>query len=182
MTDFYYDKENTQAVSLIERRHERLGNMGVMSLALCTDNHAFLATRCCYGNATGTWMGDISRASKVVILISIFIPFIIWTRAVQFRTRDDRSELGPFRKLVAFYRAPITKLVGNALNYVAFTVLYAYMILFEFQPEVQVMEWIVIIWIVTMMLEALRQVGGGYAGPFCFFRNLRFLGRFWYLL
>ena len=75
---------------------------------------------------------------------------------------DNGGELGPFQQLLAFYKAPYTKLMGNAMSYAVFLVLYTYMILFDFRFEVQLTEKIVIFWLFTMLLDIVRQVGGCY--------------------
>ncbi|XP_043211040.1 transient receptor potential cation channel subfamily M member 5-like isoform X1 [Amphibalanus amphitrite] len=154
-----YERNSLQAVSLAERRQERLGDMSVTLLAMFADNRAFLATPCSYESITQTWMGAIRKASSSVICLAIFCPLLVWTRAVRFLPLGDSGgELGPFQKLLAFYKAPFTKLIGNAISYAAFLVLYTYMILFDFRFEMQLTEKIVIFWIFTMCLDVLRQI------------------------
>ena len=156
-----YEKNSVQAVSLVERRQDRLGDMNVMQLAMFANNRTFIATPCCYESITHTWMGGIRKGSLPVICLAILFPVLIWTRAVQFLPiGDSGGELRPFQKLQAFYKAPLTKLMANAMSYAVFLVLYTYMILFDFRFEVQLTEKIVIFWLFTMFLDILRQVGG----------------------
>ena len=134
--------------------------MSVTLLAMFADNRSFLATPCCYESITQTWMGAIRKASSSTICLAIFCPVIVWTRAVRFLPLGDNGgELGPFQKLLAFYKAPITKLMANAMSYVAFLALYTYLMLFDFRFEVQLSEKVVLFWIFTMCLDVLRQVG-----------------------
>ena len=63
------------------------------------------------------------------------------------------------------------------VSYVAFLLLYSYVILFDFKLSVSVAEWILIGWIGTMMVEEIREViqgqiqdfplGGGGAPTSC---------------
>ena len=42
--------------------------------------------------------------------------------------------------------------------YFVFLAYYSYVILFAFRPTITVAEWIVIVWIATMLVEEVRQV------------------------
>jgi len=44
------------------------------------------------------------------------------------------------------------------LMYFVFLAYYSYVILFAFRPTITVAEWIVIVWIATMLVEEVRQV------------------------
>ncbi|KAL3314909.1 Transient receptor putative cation channel subfamily M member 2 [Cichlidogyrus casuarinus] len=57
-----------------------------------------------------------------------------------------------------FYMAPIVRFVYNTVSYVTFLLLFSYLLLVNFQINISVVEYIVIAWVVTLLIEEVKQV------------------------
>ncbi|XP_018432186.1 PREDICTED: transient receptor potential cation channel subfamily M member 7-like [Nanorana parkeri] len=68
------------------------------------------------------------------------------------------------QKYFAFYHAPIVKFWFNTVAYLAFLMLYTYVVLVQMERLPSVQEWIVIISIVTTGLETMREIFISEAG------------------
>ncbi|XP_075715558.1 transient receptor potential cation channel subfamily M member 7-like [Rhinoderma darwinii] len=80
-----------------------------------------------------------------------------------------RSEGKPHRlplaqKYFAFYHAPIVKFWFNTLAYLAFLMLYTYVVLVKMESLPSVQEWIVFLFIVTTAVEITREIFISEAG------------------
>ncbi|XP_061669475.1 transient receptor potential cation channel subfamily M member 1-like isoform X6 [Syngnathoides biaculeatus] len=62
------------------------------------------------------------------------------------------------RKIYEFYSAPFTKFWFNTISYLAYLMLYNYIILVKMERWPSLQEWIVISYIVTLGLEKVRQI------------------------
>ncbi|XP_040198533.1 transient receptor potential cation channel subfamily M member 7-like isoform X2 [Rana temporaria] len=76
--------------------------------------------------------------------------------------RNQRLPLA--QKYFAFYHAPIVKFWFNTLAYLAFLMLYTYVVLVKMETLPSVQEWIVIITIVTTGVETMREIFVSEAG------------------
>lgn len=79
--------------------------------------------------------------------------------------RDDaidvtlrNAQLTRFEKVLRFYQAPFVKFFANVLSYVFFLGLYSYNILSKFTLEPHWSEFVLHIWVCTLIVEELRQV------------------------
>ncbi|XP_059825691.1 transient receptor potential cation channel subfamily M member 6 isoform X1 [Hypanus sabinus] len=62
------------------------------------------------------------------------------------------------RKAYEFYNAPIVKFWFHTIAYLAFLMLFTYMVLVKMEPLPSVQEWIVIIYIFTTAMEKAREI------------------------
>ncbi|PAA84253.1 hypothetical protein BOX15_Mlig015659g1 [Macrostomum lignano] len=56
-----------------------------------------------------------------------------------------------------FYMAPVIRFVYNTISYVAFLVIFSYMLLYELTHAIKPLEYVVIGWMVTLLLEEIKQ-------------------------
>ncbi|KAJ0056268.1 hypothetical protein NL108_004548, partial [Boleophthalmus pectinirostris] len=69
------------------------------------------------------------------------------------------------RKIYAFYHAPIVKFWANTLFYIAFLMLYSYVVLVKMPPDwPSPQEWIVIVYIFSSAIEKIREMFMSEAG------------------
>lgn len=69
------------------------------------------------------------------------------------------------RKIYAFYHAPIVKFWANTLFYIAFLMLYSYVVLVKMPPKwPSPQEWIVILYIFSSAIEKIREMFMSEAG------------------
>lgn len=85
------------------------------------------------------------------------------------RTRGSRGPHAAFllTRWRKFWGAPVTVFLGNVLMYFAFLFLFSYVLLVDFRPPPQGPsgpEVTLYFWVFTLVLEEIRQVGGG-PGP-----------------
>ncbi|XP_054587961.1 transient receptor potential cation channel subfamily M member 1 [Nothobranchius furzeri] len=62
------------------------------------------------------------------------------------------------KKIYEFYNAPFTKFWFNTISYLAYLMLYNYIILVKMERWPSLQEWIVISYIITLGLEKVRQI------------------------
>ncbi|XP_056409084.1 transient receptor potential cation channel subfamily M member 2-like [Hyla sarda] len=63
-----------------------------------------------------------------------------------------------FWKFMAFFNAPIIKFYYNVVSYIGFLWLFAYVIMIDFQPSPSWREYILYVWVFTILCEELRQL------------------------
>jgi len=71
-----------------------------------------------------------------------------------------------WEKFLGFYRAPITKFWGNVLSYLVFLVLFTYVLMGKFQTTPSAQEIIVIIFVISLTTEEIRQILKSDSGSF----------------
>ncbi|KAH0628259.1 hypothetical protein JD844_009165 [Phrynosoma platyrhinos] len=74
-----------------------------------------------------------------------------------FSINNEQGSLPWTRKVYEFYSAPIVKFWFHTMAYLAFLMLFTYMVLVEMQPTPIVQEWLVIIYIFTTSIEKVRE-------------------------
>ncbi|XP_053321108.1 transient receptor potential cation channel subfamily M member 7-like [Spea bombifrons] len=82
----------------------------------------------------------------------------VWGNSSEKRTERKHCYLPLARKFYAFYHAPIVKFWFNTLAYMAFLMLYTFVVLVKMESLPSVQEWIVISIIFTTGLEKIREV------------------------
>ncbi|XP_077119787.1 transient receptor potential cation channel subfamily M member 7-like [Ranitomeya variabilis] len=80
------------------------------------------------------------------------------------RMKGKAHRLPLAQKYFAFYHAPIVKFWFNTLAYLAFLMLYTYVVLVKMESMPSVQEWIVLSFIVTTAVERIREVFISEAG------------------
>ncbi|KAM4596559.1 transient receptor potential cation channel subfamily M member 7 isoform 1-T1 [Fundulus diaphanus] len=68
------------------------------------------------------------------------------------------------RKIYAFYHAPIVKFWSNTLFYLAYLMLYTFVVLVKMLPFPSPQEWLVILYIFTSAIEKIREMFMSEAG------------------
>ncbi|XP_063813243.1 transient receptor potential cation channel subfamily M member 2-like [Pseudophryne corroboree] len=82
-------------------------------------------------------------------------------------------------KIMAFFNAPIIKFYYNYLSYVGFLVLFAYVLIVDFQTYPSWREYLLYAWVITLLCEELRQLFYDPA-QYGFVKNsFRYITDFW---
>ncbi|XP_053462912.1 transient receptor potential cation channel subfamily M member 4 isoform X1 [Nycticebus coucang] len=77
--------------------------------------------------------------------------------------RDSRVGCGCLRRWSHFWGAPVTAFMGNVVSYLLFLLLFAHVLLVDFQPMPGPAELLLYFWAFTLLCEELRQgLGGGW--------------------
>ncbi|XP_073509205.1 transient receptor potential cation channel subfamily M member 7-like isoform X1 [Phyllobates terribilis] len=80
------------------------------------------------------------------------------------RRKGKTHHLPLAQKYFAFYHAPIVKFWFNTLTYLAFLMLYSYVVLVKMESMPSVQEWIVFSFIITTSVERAREIFISEAG------------------
>ncbi|KAK3607582.1 hypothetical protein CHS0354_034630 [Potamilus streckersoni] len=73
-------------------------------------------------------------------------------------SKVDAKRLGIGKKFLYFYRAPVVVFCQNVITYVAFLFLYSYILICHFEENMSVIEYLLIVWVFTLVYEEFRQV------------------------
>ncbi|NXU54640.1 TRPM6 protein, partial [Turnix velox] len=71
---------------------------------------------------------------------------------------SGQGNLPGTRKIYEFYNAPIVKFWFHTMAYMAFLMLFTYIVLVKMEPRPSVQEWLVIIYIFSTAIEKVREV------------------------
>ncbi|XP_063782068.1 transient receptor potential cation channel subfamily M member 7 [Pseudophryne corroboree] len=82
----------------------------------------------------------------------------------EIETQTKTRKLPITQKLYAFYHAPIVKFWFNTLFYLAFLMLFTFVVLVKMEPLPSAQEWIVIAYIFTFAIEKIREIFMSEAG------------------
>eukprot|EP00794_Sanderia_malayensis_P003485 gene3485-3983_t len=63
-----------------------------------------------------------------------------------------------FAKILRFYQAPFVKFFANVVSYLLFLGLYSYMILSQFNMRPHLSEYVLQVWVITLIVEEIRQL------------------------
>ncbi|KAH9505775.1 Transient receptor putative cation channel sub M member 2 [Bulinus truncatus] len=81
--------------------------------------------------------------------LSIKPPTIVQSKTKSFTTS--------FQNIGYFYKSPVVKFVMNVITYMIFLVLYSYILVVQLKPEFHFMEGILIFWVVSILMEEIRE-------------------------
>ncbi|KGL77531.1 Transient receptor potential cation channel subfamily M member 6, partial [Tinamus guttatus] len=79
---------------------------------------------------------------------------------------SGQGNLPGTRKIYEFYNAPIVKFWFHTMAYMAFLMLFTYIVLVKMEPRPSVQEWLVIIYIFSTAIEKVREVFMSETGKF----------------
>ncbi|XP_065053971.1 transient receptor potential cation channel subfamily M member-like 2 isoform X2 [Rhopilema esculentum] len=68
------------------------------------------------------------------------------------------AKLSKFEKMLRFYQAPFVKFFANVLSYLIFLGLYSYNLLSKFSMKPHWSEYVLQVWVLTLIIEEIRQV------------------------
>lgn len=76
-----------------------------------------------------------------------------------FRRNQRLQAEGGLARIRAFFSAPVVVFHMNILSYFAFLCLFAYVLMVDFQPQPSGCEYLIYVWLFSLVCEELRQVG-----------------------
>uniref|UniRef100_A0A8B9L1Z2 Transient receptor potential cation channel, subfamily M, member 1b n=1 Tax=Astyanax mexicanus TaxID=7994 RepID=A0A8B9L1Z2_ASTMX len=188
LLDQAYKHDEQVAMKLLTYELKNWSNSTCLKLAVAAKHRDFIAHTCSQMLLTDMWMGCLrvgkNPGLKVIIGI-IFPPSILLLdfrlgddahqvddrEEVKEKDDDNKSSRGdeeegskkmkrvPIgRKIYEFYNAPFTKFWFNTISYLAYLMLYNYIVLVKMERWPSMQEWIVISYILTLGVEKVRQI------------------------
>lgn len=152
--------DSEKAALLIEKKHHTWGGLNCLELAAGAQDRKFLSTVVCQNSVNFIWNQGVHCSIPIIFLCIFFPPLIFLPKLVRFQVPNVNGNSCMLRckELLAFYHAPKTKFVLNAIATFVTIVFYAAFLLFGFQKEISVMEYIAIAIIFAFFIEECREV------------------------
>ncbi|XP_060085573.1 transient receptor potential cation channel subfamily M member-like 2 [Ylistrum balloti] len=145
-------KDHEKAMMLVERCSPTWSDMSSLAMAASAYDRAYLASVACQNSISITWKrGIVSPWTRV--LVCMFVPFALMSRYLEMSFMGEEG-FNLRQKITTFYTAPITKFANHTLMYMAFLILFTYMLLVDFDAHrVTPIECICIAWIFAFMVD-----------------------------
>ncbi|XP_071824932.1 transient receptor potential cation channel subfamily M member-like 2 isoform X2 [Apostichopus japonicus] len=174
-----YDERKDCTVSFLTVNRPNWGNTNCLKLAVLAENDKFITELPAEELFTHIWLGKISEENAVwKLCLCAFCPGLcIWliefkndskdkqTTDVEERGEENDRSQEPcpiicWKKFAAFYSAPAIKFTLNLVSYLVFLILYSCIILHDFEPNMGVWDWLLLVWVGTFCIEKFRQFVG----------------------
>ncbi|XP_062389614.1 transient receptor potential cation channel subfamily M member 2-like [Sardina pilchardus] len=178
-----HSSDNQRAQRLLIRISPSWGKTTCLRLALGADNKNFVAHSGVQAYLTQIWCGELAVDTPQwrILLCMLFFP-LIYTGFITFRCDEDvrkserKSKTGGLNdtsspqdshqlkqlscldKLKKFYAAPQVKFFWNIASYFGFLVVFAYVLMIDFQPMPSMGEWLLYVWVTSLVFEEVRQL------------------------
>uniref|UniRef100_H0WBS3 Transient receptor potential cation channel subfamily M member 4 n=1 Tax=Cavia porcellus TaxID=10141 RepID=H0WBS3_CAVPO len=178
-----YRSNEHRASRLLLRRCPLWGDATCLQLAMQADSRAFFAQDGVQSLLTQKWWGEMDSTTPTwALVLAFFCPPLIYTNLITFRKPEEEATQrtpdigmdtgingeGPFGERRGIWRRTlerwVTAFLGNVVSYLLFLLLFARVLLLDFQPGSPcAWELLLYFWAFTLLCEELRQgLGGGW--------------------
>ncbi|XP_040297409.1 transient receptor potential cation channel subfamily M member 2 [Bufo bufo] len=158
-----YRKDEERALKLLIRVSESWGQTTCLKLALEAKDMKFVSQGGVQAFLTRVWFGELSVDNSLwrVIACMIFFP-LLYTRLLTFRSQTNNFKktngMTPTERFQGFFMAPVVIFHLNILAYFGFLLLFAYVLMIDFQPTPSWREQVIYFWLFSLVCEETRQV------------------------
>ncbi|XP_070549238.1 transient receptor potential cation channel subfamily M member-like 2 isoform X2 [Ptychodera flava] len=164
-----YEADSKNCELAVVRTLPAFGNTTCLSTAYSSNNRKFIGHDCCQSKLQSVWNGNLCISSRTQ-WIAFFVGIILPIFPVMMLLNDYPEESSGSGKIERFfisvrnyYTAPITKFVYNFVSYIVLLLLFAFFLLTDLRPYGEAnspgtIEWIVVVWVTTMVVEEVRQL------------------------
>ncbi|XP_048811178.1 transient receptor potential cation channel subfamily M member 2 isoform X1 [Lagopus muta] len=153
-----YRKDEERAQKLLVRVSEAWGKTTCLQLALEAKNMNFVSHGGVQAFLTKVWWGKMCVDNGLwrVIVCMLFFPFL-YTSFITFREKKMQP-MGCLTRFRAFFTAPVVIFHMNILSYFTFLLLFAYVLMVDFQPSPSWWEYLIYFWLFSLVCEETRQL------------------------
>lgn len=153
-----YRKDEERAQKLLVRVSEAWGRTTCLQLALEAKDMKFVSHGGIQAFLTKVWWGQLGVDNGLwrVVLCMLVFP-LLYTGLISFRNQRLQAERG-LARVRAFFSAPVVVFHMNILSYFAFLCLFAYVLMVDFQPQPSGCEYLIYVWLFSLVCEELRQL------------------------
>ncbi|CAM9306625.1 unnamed protein product [Bubo scandiacus] len=153
-----YRKDEERAQKLLTRVSEAWGKTTCLQLALEAKNMNFVSHGGVQAFLTKVWWGKMCVDNGLwrVIVCMLFFP-LLYTSLITFREKRLQP-MGCMTRLRAFFTAPVVIVLMNILSYFTFLLLFAYVLMVDFQPSPSWREYLIYFWLFSLVCEEIRQL------------------------
>ncbi|KAK3596566.1 hypothetical protein CHS0354_010445 [Potamilus streckersoni] len=148
--DACHSVDPDKAMILVERKSPSWNSVTCMQMAAAANDQKFLSSVACQNSIGTQWKTGILSSWQMVLFAALLPPLIL---SLEIATASDKA-VTYFQKLVIFFTSPISKFSYGALMYLAFTILFTYLILVDFTAyEITPIEIVCMVWIITYIVD-----------------------------
>uniref|UniRef100_A0AAQ4PQL4 non-specific serine/threonine protein kinase n=1 Tax=Gasterosteus aculeatus aculeatus TaxID=481459 RepID=A0AAQ4PQL4_GASAC len=182
LLDCAFRQNEQMAMKLLTSEMEAWSHFTCLQMAVSSCHRPFVSHSCTQTLLTDLWTGPLNmrKNSFVKIILSLLLPPAILL--LEFKSEaemchvpqsheaicfDHVSETVSYTTLLClsgitrvydFYAAPVVKFWFHTIFYLAFLMLFSYVVLVEMQDVPSVQEWLVIAYILSTAVEKTREV------------------------
>ncbi|KFV62652.1 Transient receptor potential cation channel subfamily M member 8 [Dryobates pubescens] len=153
-----YSNDEDLAEQLLTYSCEAWGGCNCLELAVEAKDQQFIAQPGVQNFLSKQWYGEISRDTKnwKIILCLFFFP-LLGCGFISFRKKPVEKSKKLFLYYVSFFTSPFVVFTWNVIFYIAFLLLFAYVLLMDFQKEPTVLEIILYVLVFILLCDEVRQ-------------------------
>ncbi|ERE86864.1 transient receptor potential cation channel subfamily M member 2 [Cricetulus griseus] len=153
-----YRKDEERAQKLLVRVSEAWGKATCLQLALDAKDMKFMSHGGIQAFLTKVWWGQLCVDNSLWQIILCMLAFpLLFTGLISFREKRLQALCRPAR-VRAFFNAPVVIFHLNILSYFAFLCLFAYVLMVDFQPSPSWCEYLIYLWLFSLVCEETRQL------------------------
>ncbi|XP_066855704.1 transient receptor potential cation channel subfamily M member 8 isoform X12 [Anser cygnoides] len=158
-----YSNDEDLAEQLLTYSCEAWGGSNCLELAVEAKDQQFIAQPGVQNFLSKQWYGEISRDTKnwKIILCLFFFP-LIGCGFISFRKKPVEKSKKLFLYYVSFFTSPFVVFSWNVIFYIAFLLLFAYVLLMDFQKEPTVLEMILYVLVFILLCDEWYMNGSKY--------------------
>ncbi|XP_054065561.1 transient receptor potential cation channel subfamily M member 8 isoform X7 [Rissa tridactyla] len=153
-----YSNDEDLAEQLLTYSCEAWGGSNCLELAVEAKDQQFIAQPGVQNFLSKQWYGEISRDTKnwKILLCLFFFP-LIGCGFISFRKKPVEKSKKLFLYYVSFFTSPFVVFSWTVIFYIAFLLLFAYVLLMDFQKEPTVLEMILYVLVFILLCDEVRQ-------------------------
>ncbi|GAB1610169.1 hypothetical protein Ahia01_001302900 [Argonauta hians] len=126
------------ALDLLVQERQNWGHVTCMFIAVNADNKKFISQTACQSLLSNIWMGDMKENnSKLLLFFCTICPLLIFL--IKFTDKFNNEE-------------------DSKIFYIIFLSIYSYVLLVELGTDISVLEWILLVWVITIFTEEIHQM------------------------
>ncbi|NXO03232.1 TRPM8 protein, partial [Rhinopomastus cyanomelas] len=153
-----YSNDEDLAEQLLTYSCEAWGGSNCLELAVEARDQQFIAQPGVQNFLSKQWYGEISRDTKnwKIIMCLFFFP-LIGCGFISFRKKPVEKSKKLLLYYVSFFTSPFVVFSWNVIFYIAYLLLFAYVLLMDFQKEPTALEIILYVLVFILLCDEVRQ-------------------------
>nr|XP_034995036.1 transient receptor potential cation channel subfamily M member 8 isoform X2 [Zootoca vivipara] len=153
-----YSSDEDLAEQLLIYSCEAWGGSNCLELAVEAKDQQFIAQPGVQNFLSKQWYGEISRDTKNwKIILCLFLFPLIGCGFISFRKKPTERSKKMFLYYAWFFTSPFVVFSWTVIFYIAFLLLFAYVLLMDFQKEPTMLELILYVLVFILLCDEVRQ-------------------------
>uniref|UniRef100_A0AAQ4QVV8 non-specific serine/threonine protein kinase n=1 Tax=Gasterosteus aculeatus aculeatus TaxID=481459 RepID=A0AAQ4QVV8_GASAC len=163
LLDCAFRQNEQMAMKLLTSEMEAWSHFTCLQMAVSSCHRPFVSHSCTQTLLTDLWTGPLNmrKNSFVKIILSLLLPPAILL--LEFKSEAEMCHVPQSHEAMLFglepvKSAPADEVTAHTIFYLAFLMLFSYVVLVEMQDVPSVQEWLVIAYILSTAVEKTREV------------------------